>query len=176
MCWIYILQSVCAWVWKCGCFLGWGEKRRWGYLHLKEGRWKQCVFISFCVRHRKLAQTDVRYFEQDCNLPVLPEMGKLWSFLLPCSKSRSLAKIWLELEVGNTVCFFHDSDTSFPPPSASGYQDKWSLLEQGSMEIQENWDGPVHVQDSPCLSVKSQSPATLEEVNVLNNICCEYGN
>lgn len=136
------LHFIIAWVWKCACFLGQGEKRRWGYLHLKEGRWKQCVFLSFCVRHWKLAQTDVRYFERVYNLPVLPEMGKLWSCNCSAVRAGAWQRFGLNWKWVIPLWFCHDSDTSFPHSSATGYQDKWNLLEKRSMKIQENRGGP----------------------------------
>ena len=86
MCWIYILQSGIAWVWKCGCFLGWGERWKWGYLHLKEERWKQYVFLSVS-EYWKLAQTDVRHFQWVCNQPALPKMGELQSCNCPAMRA-----------------------------------------------------------------------------------------
>lgn len=102
--------------------------------------------------------------------------GQVAELSLPRSESRSLAKVWLVLEVGNTHLIFHASDTSFPPSVPQGTRTSeiywsrgpWKLRLLGMVLNELFWS--VHVQDSPSPSVKSESPATLEEVSVHKNI------
>lgn len=110
-------------------FLGAGREMEMG-LPPSQGGKGEAKCLSFCVRPWAVPRTDVRYFEQVCHPPVLPETAGVGTVTAPW-ESGSLAKAWLELEVGNTVWFFHESDSSFPLPSATGYQDKWNLWEKG---------------------------------------------
>lgn len=67
-------SAFCLEMWS---FLGGKEGRRWGYLCPKEGRERQRVSISLCVRSGKLTRADVcvvsrfiRCQSSVCNCPV----------------------------------------------------------------------------------------------------------
>lgn len=142
----------------------------------REGRWKQCVFISFSVRHWKLAQTDVTCFEQVCNLPVFPEMGELQSCNCPAVRAGAWQRFGLNWKWIMLFDYFMLLIPASLLPVPQDTRTNETCWRRGPWKFRKirmvlnGLFGSVHVQDSPCPSLKSQSPATLEKVSVLKNI------
>lgn len=169
-CWIYILQSVIAWVWK------WGRERegdRITSVSRREGGSNVSLFLCQAL---KTGSDWCQIFWAGLQPASPPRDGQIAELWLPCSESGSLVKTWLELEVGNTIGFFHDSDASFFPSSANVVPGQMKLIGEGvpgnSGKLGWSWMDYLGLSMFRLGPVPqwNQCPATLGEISVLKDI------